>query len=303
MDMITGMRTFVATVETGSFTAAADRVGISNKLASKYIAQLEDHLSVRLLHRTTRTLSLTDAGQRYYPRCARLLEDFDALEGSVRDDNKALKGILRLAAPTTFGELYVQPLVRQFRQQHPDLAIELRLSDRFIDLADEGFDLAIRIGALEDSSLIARKLAVTELWAVASPDYLAAKTPPETPRHLNDYQCIQDTNLRSGGAWPFLINGQMQKIAVNGGYMVNSALAVRDLVIAGEGIGLCPDYVVTRDVAAGNLERVLADYPSSSLDIHSVYLDARYMPAKVRGFLDFLAGRFKGLTDWQSLRK
>ena len=283
MDMITGMKTFVATVETGSFTAAADRVGISNKLASKYIAQLEDRLSVRLLHRTTRTLSLTDAGQRYYLRCARLLEDFDALEGSVRDDSNALKGILRLAAPTTFGELYVQPLVRQFRQQHPDLAI--------------------RIGTLEDSSLIARKLAATELWAVASPDYLAEKAPPVTPRNLNDCQCIQDTNLRSGRAWPFLMNGQMQKISVNGRYMVNSALAVRDLVVAGEGIGLCPDYVVTQDVAAGNLVRVLADFPSSSLDIHSVYLDARYMPAKVRGFLDFLAGRFKGLTDWQSLRK
>ena len=301
MDMITGMKTFVATVETGSFTAAADRIGISNKLASKYVAQLEDHLSVRLLHRTTRTLSLTEAGQRYYPRCFRLLEDLEALEGSVRAENSVLKGSLRIAAPTTFGELYIQPLIRKFRQNHPELAIDLRLSDRYIDLADEGFDLAIRIGELGDSGLIARKLAVTELWAVASQEYLLANPEPKAPQGLIAHQCIQDTNLRSGEAWPFLINGQMKKIVVNAGYLVNSAKAVRDLVVAGEGIGLCPDYVVAPDVASGKLSRILAGYPSLALDIHTVFLDARYMPAKTRRFLDFMAERFKTCSDWQEL--
>jgi len=301
MDILDGMKTFVAAVETGSFTAAADRVGISKKLVSKYVAQLEDRLGTRLMHRTTRALSLTDAGRQYYPRCADLIEAFEALEGSVHRRDGTLGGTLRLAAPATFGELYLQPLLCEFRRDHPDLTIDLNLSDRFVDLADEGIDLALRIGNLPDSSLIARKLAKTELWAVASSGYLAASPSPNVPADLRNHRCIRDTNLRAGNIWPFLVSGQIQKIAVQGKYLVNSARSVRDFVMADEGIGLCPDYVVAHDVAAGRLHRILKDYPSSSIDIHAVFLDARHMPAKVRLILDCLVKNFSPLDSWTTM--
>lgn len=301
MDLVDGMRTFSAAVEAGSFTAAAERLGVSKKLVSKYVAELENRLGARLLHRTTRRLSLTDAGQRYFARCAELIEALDALETEVREDRKALVGTLRIAVPATFGELYVQPMIREFRAGHPGLTIDLRLGDRYVDLADEGFDLAIRIGALEESSLIARRLSATELWAIGAPDYFARCGRPATPRDLGRHSCLRDTNLRAGAAWPFMLNGQVQRFQVNGGYLVNSARAVRDLAVAGEGIGLCPDYVVAGDVAAGLLERVLADHPSLTLDIHAVFLNVRHLPAKTRAMLDHFGIRLRNCRDWSAL--
>jgi DNA-binding transcriptional LysR family regulator len=302
MDLFDGMKTFVAAVDAGSFTGAADRLGQSPKLVSKYIGKLEDRLGARLFHRTTRRLSLTSAGQRYYARCTQLIEDLEALESDVRDDASGLRGRLRLSAPSTFGELYVTPLARKFRKVHPDLTVDLRLGDRYVDLADEGFDLAIRIGQLDESNMIARRLTRTELWAVAAREYLAQRDIPTSPKDLSKHVCIRDTNLRSGSAWPFAINGQSSKVSVDGPLQVNSAKAVRDLVARGEGIGLCPDYVVGPDVESGDLVRVLADYPSLELDVQVVFLDARYMPTKVRSFLDFLVSEFRQMEGWKSLR-
>ncbi len=298
MDLIDGMRTFAAVVEAGSFTAAADRLGISKKLASKYVAELEARLRVRLLHRTTRSLSLTEAGRRYYPRCVELLSDLDDLESCLREGESGLIGTLRVAAPVTFGELYVQPLLAAFRQQHPDLEIDLRLNDRYVDLASEGFDLAIRIGALEDSSILARKLGRTELWAVASPEYLEAAGLPETPHELAGHVCIRDTNLKSGNSWPFSVNGQLVRIPIAGGFMVNSATAVRALALAGEGITLTADYAVAADVAEGRLLRILEAFPSTTLDIQAVFLDARRMPARTRAAVEALATGLGGQTGW-----
>lgn len=301
MDVLDGMRTFVASVEAGSFTAAADRLGRSNKLVSKYVAELEARLGVRLLHRTTRSLGPTDAGRRYYEGCVEVLGALEALEASLHDEDRAIGGTLRLSAPTTFGATYVQPLLRRFRRSHPRLTIDLRLSDRFDDLAEDGFDLAIRIGALDASSLIARKLGQTELWAVATPAYVAGHGAPDLPRDLLGHACIRDTNLRSGQSWTFEVAGKPQKIPVSGPYLVNSAQLVSNLVIAGEGIGLCPDYVVAADVAAGRLVRLLAGFPSLSLDVHAVYIDGRRQAAKTRRLLDFLAREFRSHPDWTGL--
>ena len=301
MDTLDGMRTFVASVEAGSFTAAADRVGHSNKLVSKYVAELEARLGVRLLHRTTRRLSLTEAGQRYYARCAELLRDIDHLEGSLRTGDGALLGTLRISAPVTFGELYVTPLVRRFRGLHPQITIDLRLSDRYVDLAEEGFDLALHIGNLGASSLIARRLARTELWAVASPGYLAVHPAPKDPQDLAQHTCIRDTNLRESSAWTFQVEGKMRRVPLRGGLQVNSARAVARLAAEGEGLALCPDYVAAPEVAEGRLLRVLAGYPSLTLDVHAVYLDSTHMPARVRGMLDFLMERFRGAKDWTEL--
>lgn len=298
MDTIDGMRTFAAAVETGSFTAAAERLGISKKLVSKYVGQLEDRLKVKLLHRTTRQLSLSEVGERYYAECLEVLERFDVLEAGVKKGVSEVTGELRVSAPASFGELYVQPLLMEFQADHPDLSVNTRLSDRYVDLAEEGFDLAIRIGSLSDTSMIARRLARTELWAVAAPGYLDVAGRPSVPQDLIGHACIRDTNLRSGAAWPFQIDGVSRKIPVPNSFAVNSATASRDLAIAGRGITLCPDYAVARDLAAGRLERVLSDFPSLDLDIHVIYLDARYMPPRVRAFINFLTLRFSSLDRW-----
>ncbi len=298
MDVIDGMRTFAAAVEAGSFNAAADRLGISKKLVSKYVGQLEDRLRIKLLHRTTRRLGLTEAGERYYAQCLEVLERFDALEAGVRGGAGAVSGELRVSAPASFGEMFVMPLVAEFQAAHPGLSVNLQLSDRFVDLADDGFDLAIRIGALDDTAMIARRLARIELIAVAAPEYLARAGRPQDPRDLTRHACIRDTNLRSGAGWPFQIDGVRRRVAVNTAFAVNSATATRALALAGKGITLCPDYVVAGDLADGRLERVLGGYPSHRPDVHVVYLDARYMPGRVRAFIDFLGKRFADLRGW-----
>lgn len=300
MDTIDGMRTFAAAVECGSFTAAADRLCISKKLVSKYVGQLEDRLKIKLLHRTTRRLSLTEAGERYYAQCLEVLEAFDALEAGVKGGITGVSGELRISAPASFGALYVQPLLMEFQALHPGLSVSTRLSDRYVDLAEEGFDLAIRIGTLSDTSMIARRLARTELWAVAAPDYLDRAGAPEHPRDLTSHSCIKDTNLRSGTGWPFQVDGVSRKISVTGPFAVNSATASCDLALAGKGIALCPDYAVAGELAAGRLVRLLVDFPSHELDIHAVYLDARYMPPRVRAFIDHLTARFSSLRSWDS---
>lgn len=298
MDSLHGLRTFVSIVEAGSLTAASDRLGISKKLVSKYLAELERRLGVRLLHRTTRTLSLTSAGQRYYPRSVALLEEFDAMTADVRDAETGLSGVLRVSAPVTFGELYVQGSLASFQAAHPDLTIDLRLNDRYVDLAGEGFDLAIRIGTLEASSLVARRLGTTDLVAVASPAYVARFGAPCTPEDLTQHRCIRDSNYRAGGAWPFDVNGKIRRQAVNGPFLVNSATAVRALALRGEGIALCPDYAVGPDIAAGRLVHLLRPYPSGTLSIHAVFAEARHMPARTRAAIDHLRGAFRS-APWQ----
>lgn len=298
MDLVTGMKTFVAAVETGSFTAAAERMRLSPKLVSKYVALLEERLGVRLLHRTTRQLSITSVGRLYFEKAAQLIEDLDALETEVRADASRLTGVLRLTAPATFGELYMQPLLMRFAQENPALTLDLHLSDRLVDLAEEGYDLAIRFAALSETNMIARRLGSTEMWCVASADYLAERGEPQEVHDLKAHRCIRDSNARYVGNWPFFVNGGMIRVSVDGPFVVNSALSVRNLAVAGQGVGLCPDFVVAPDVRAGRLLRVLPDVRSVALDIHAVFLESRHLPRRVRTFLDFVASEFKGKPSW-----
>ena len=298
MDMIAGLKTFVAVVDAGSFTAAAERAQMSKKLASKYVGTLEARLGVQLLQRTTRSLSLTEAGHRFYDRAVRLLDDFEAMTADVRDAETGLDGVLRVSAPMSFGRIFVQPALAAFRSAHPDLTIDLRLDDRFVDLASEGFDLAVRIGQLEDSSLLARRLGTIELCCVASPAYLVGVEAPQHPSDLMHHSCLRDSNLRAGYAWPFAIEGHTKRIAVQGSFIVNNATAVRDLVLSGEGIGLCPDYSVATDLASGRLVRLLETFAPERLGIYAVFSDARRMPARTRAALEHLVYVFKQ-PDWK----
>ena len=295
MDLVAGIRVFVAAVETGSFSGAAARLGISPKLASKYMAELEARLGAQLLHRTTRRLGMTAAGERLIGRAPDWLDLLDEMTGDLRETGRGLSGMLRVSAPVTFGELFVQPMLRRFRSPHPDLEIDLRLSDRFVDLAAEGIDVAIRIGRLDDSALIARKLGQSSLLLVAAPDYLAGRGAPQRLDDLAGHVCIRDTNLRGDGAWPLTEQGVTRRIAVSGHYLVNSARTARDLAVSGEGIALCPDYVVREDLASGRLLHVLAGSSGPLLDIHALHLGQRRLARRTRALLDFLTrDRFEG---------
>ena len=303
MDLTDGMKTFAAVADAGSFTAAAERLGVSKKLVSKYIGQMEDRLGVRLFHRTTRRLSLTEAGAQYYPQCVRLVEELDAVEAGLKEQRGALSGRLRLTAPVNFGATYLQALMYRFHLQHPEVQFDLRLSDDYVDLADGGYDLAIRIGQLEDSSVIAKRLAKSSAWAVAAPEYLAKAVPLVTPGDLSKHPCILDTNFRSGARWPFQVGGVVTKVDVKGPFSLNSPTGARQLALAGAGVGLIPDYIVADDVEAGRLTRVLADYPSLEMTVQALYLDARYMPLRLRRFIDFLADEFSGMQRWRDLQR
>ncbi|MEP5179732.1 MAG: LysR family transcriptional regulator [Rhizobiaceae bacterium] len=302
MDVIDGMRTFVTAVDTGSFTAAADRLGVSKKLVSKYVAQLEDRLRVRLLHRTTRRLSLTDAGARYYDRCQQLIEDFDGMESALRDDRQGLGGTLHVSAPVVFGESFLLPLIAEFCQAHPDLSIKLQFSDTYVDLADEGMDLAIRIGTLEPSSMKARRLAPTENWLVAAPAFVDKYGKPRHPRELSKFECIYDTNFRSKRNWPFQIDGAVRTVPISGKMSVSSLTAAVQLAVLGQGIALCPDYAVAKEVTDGRLVRLLPDLPQLDAGIYLVYLESRYMPARVRTFIDFAVTRLGNATQWEQMK-
>lgn len=288
MDLVDGIRVFVASVETGSFSGAAARLGISPKLASKYMAELEAQLGTQLLHRTTRRLGLTAAGEQLMARAPDWLNELEEMTGELREARRGLSGTLRVSAPVTYGELQVLPLMRRFRALHPDLVVDLRLSDRFVDLAAEGIDVAIRIGRLDSSALIARKLGQTSLLLVASPAHLDHAGRPETLEDLGRHTCIRDTNMRGDGAWPLTLDGQMHRITVTGPYLVNSARLARDLAVEDEGVALCPDYMVRADLDAGRLEHVLSQVCGPQLDIHAVYIGQRRLARRTRAFLDFV---------------
>lgn len=288
MDLVDGMRVFVASVETGSFSGAAARLGISPKLASKYMAELEARLDAQLLHRTTRRLGLTVAGEQLMAQVPDWLDQLDEIQNGLREARRGLSGTIRVSAAVTHGEMFLAPLLRRFREPHPDLTIDLRLSDRFVDLAAEGIDVAIRIGRLDDSALIARRLGQIDLLLVASPGYLAQAGRPGSLDDLSRHACIRDTNMRGDGAWPLGRGGQPARVAVSGNFLVNSARVAHDLAVAGEGIALCPDYVVRESIAAGRLEHVLPDLRGPRLDIHAVHLAQRRLARRTRALLDFL---------------
>lgn len=298
MDILTGMRTYGAVVSTGSFTAAADRLGISKALASKYIGQLEEHLGVRLLNRTTRKLYVTEAGRAYYQRCRQLLDDLDELEAAIKDQQDAPQGRLVVAAPTAFGEMYLTRAVADYLIEQPRVSVDLVLADRYVSIVDEGFDLAVRIGELSDSSLIARRLAPARTVLCATPGYLKRAGTPLHPEDLESHSCIIDTNIPNEDSWPFQQQGQRFNVKVKGRFHVNNAVAVREMMLSDQGIGLCPTHVVGEDLRHGRLKVLLQEYEAFNYGIYAVYPHNRHLAAKVRTFVDFLIKRFGVTPEW-----
>lgn len=287
MDRIDGMKAFVAVVETGSFSAAARRLGISNKLVSKYIANLETQVGATLLFRTTRSMSISPEGKTYLEGCRRVLLELDALEASLAPSD-ALHGTLRIAAPVTFGEVLVTDAVVDFMADHPAIEVELVLSDTHEDLAERGFDLAIRIGQLADSNLRVRKLGETRLSVVASPAYLREYGTPSHPDALENHICIRDSNSMHPGRWSFEVDAKPVSVPVQGPLMCNSASACLNAARKGVGLTMLPDLFAQNDLASGDVVQVLQSYTVRTVPVQAVYLASAYERPKVTAFVEHM---------------
>lgn len=300
MNRLDADRMFLAVMETGSFTAAADRVETSSGQASKLVSRLEAQLGVRLLNRTTRSVSPTEAGQAYYDRLRPLLEDYDSLEAQVREATHAPRGRLRLSAPLTFGVVELTPALNDFASRYPEIDLEVSFADRVVNLVDEGFDMAVRIGRPEDSSLIARKLCDVRLVVVAAPAYLGRNPALATPDDLAHHTCIIDTNFREPGRWPFQIAGTERLFPVQGRMRFSNAEACLTAAEAGLGLACLPAFVAGAALRSGRVRQVLSDFEVEPFGVHTLYPHSRHLAAKVRVLVDHLVERYRGTPGWET---
>ncbi|MFD0978294.1 LysR family transcriptional regulator [Tropicimonas aquimaris] len=287
MDLVDGLRAFVATAQTGSFTAAAEQMGISNRLTSKYVGALEAQLGVRLFQRTTRKVGLTAAGEDLMARAPALIDELDDMLAEVTEDTRGFTGTIRISAPVILGETYVNGMLGRFAALHPDLSIDLRLTDRFSDLASEGIDLAFRIGTTAMLSVKARKLGAVAGCVAASLAYLETHGRPEHPDDLARHICILDTNRRTPARWVFRHGEQKVAVPVSGRFMVNSARAACELAVAGQGIVYGPKFALHEAIEDGRLVPLLEDYAGDESPISAVYLEGRTLPRKLHALIDF----------------
>lgn len=286
------MKAFARVVESGSFTEAARRLGISTALASKYVRQLESRLGAQLLNRTTRSVSPTEVGRAYWERCTRIISEFEELEDSVADQHGQPRGHLRVAGSRAFGEDMLVPTIGSFLEHHPEISLDLTLDERMIDIVAEGFDVAIRVGDLADSSLIARRIADYPYYICASPDYLETNGTPKTPQDLLAHNCIINTGISPANQWQFAINGQKTQVTVPPNVRVNTAQSTATLVKAGRGVGLCLYSTVKDELASGALVRVLRNFEAYDRSVYAVYPHSQHLSGKVRAFVDHLLAAF-----------
>lgn len=292
MDTIEGMRTFVAVAGQESFTGGARRRGISTKLASKYIAQLEERLGAQLFHRTTRSVTLTDTGRAYLQRCVPVLDQIDEMEGVVQERQSELAGTIRITAPTGFGSRELVEAIRPFQVAHPKVRIEMRLSDQQVAIIDEGFDLAVRFGALQDSTLVARKLMDMRLIIVASPDYLEHYGEPSDPEALATHNCMALLTSSEPNIWKFQIDGEQVAVRVDGSFRANSPRAIVHMAAGGLGIGRCPYYTARPFLETGALKLLFEPQEAAKSALYAVYPPSRHLTARIRALIDHLADRF-----------
>ena len=285
---------FVAVVESGGFSAASRTLGVSKSAVSKRINQLENHLGVLLLHRTTRRLSLTEAGERYYEHAAQALSAAGKAEDAVTELQGEPQGKLKISSPMSFGRLHVAPLIPKFMQRYPKLQIDLVMDDRNIDLVAGGIDVAIRSGDMPDSTLIARKLAPLRQVLCASPIYIDRYGMPVTPSELRERNCILFSYSGDANQWTLSKGDQSEAVLVSGSYRVNNSEALLEALREGVGIGRLPTFVAGPDLKAGNLVRILESYHIPDHSFYAVFPERQYLPAKVRAFLDFAIEYFGG---------
>lgn len=289
MDPLDGIATFARVVESGSFSAAADRLALSKSAVSAHVQRLEERLGVRLLNRTTRRLSVTEAGAAYYRHCARILAEAEAAEQAAGALQREPRGTLRISAPDSFGTMHVAPAVPAFLRRYPELSVDITLSPAHVNLLEEGLDLAIRIGVLEDSPLVVRKLAPSRLVLCAAPAYLGERGKPREPGDLARHNCLCTSLLPWGDEWRLAGKRGERRVAVSGSLRSNSADMLRSAAIDGIGIALLPSWAVAEELRSGVLQRVLEGWEPPASTIYAVYAGNRLMSMKVRAFVDHLA--------------
>jgi DNA-binding transcriptional LysR family regulator len=299
-DRIAGMQAFIKVAALGSFSAAARALGLSQTMVTKHVGAIEDRLGARLFIRTTRRLTLTEAGQRYREAVERILAEIEEAEAAAAADTVEPRGTLRLNAPLSFGFREISPALAEFARLYPALIIDIGLNDRVIDLVEEGWDLAIRIGRLKDSALVARKLAPIRTIVCAAPAYLAARGTPRTLAELSVHNCLTYTLPSAAGAdrWHFGADGAVT-VTVAGNLRANNGDALRAAALAGQGIVYQPSFLFSEDLRAGRLVPIRLDHPTFQFaNAYAVHAPDRHVPAKVRLLIDFLAERWAGEPPW-----
>lgn len=292
------LKLFVRLGTTQNISLAGRELGLSPAVASSYISKLEAGLGVRLVHRTTRKVSLTEEGVAFLPHAEEVLASIDAARASVGAGLSLPSGTLRVTAPASFGRMHIMPAVPKFLETYPDLILDLRLTDTIVDLVEGGFDVAIRNAALQDSTFVARQLATDKRILTASPDYLEEFGMPETVEDLRNHQCVILTGLET---WAFEWNGQPKRIRVNGRFRTDNGTALRDACVAGLGIGLNSTWSVYQHLEREELVQVLPSHPlTSSTAIWAVYPSSRLLAPKVRAFISYFADHFGSPPYWHA---
>ena len=292
------LASFVVVVNAGSFVGAADALGLSKAAVSRHVADLETQLGVRLLHRTTRRLSLTDEGQRFHARATELLDDASELETETSSSSGEAVGVLRINAPLSFGNLQLAPLWPAFLDANPRVVLDVTLNDRVVDLVEEGCDVAIRITNLRSSQLVSRRLAATRIVLCASPAYLAEHGAPSHPRELAGHQVVSYAYWSGGNDWRFDGPDGEARVRVQPRMHTNSGDTCRIAALQGEGVILQPDFIVGEDLRRGDLVELMPEYRSIELGIHAVYASRKHLPMKTRRLVDFLVEAF-ARPGWQ----
>lgn len=300
MDRLDCDRMFLAVIETGSFTAAAEKLGTRSGQASKLISRLETELGVRLLNRTTRSVAPTEAGRAYYDRLKPLVDELDTLDLDIRNISQSPRGRLRLTAPLTFGTLELAPALNAFAGLYPDIELDVTFSDRVVNVVDEGFDLAVRVGRPGDSSLIIRRLCAVRIVVVGARSYLEQRDAPKSPSDLAEHACIIDTNFREPTRWPFKgETGEVEMASVDGRIRYSNAEACVQAAELGLGLACVPAFVAGEALRSGRLIRLLASFEPDPYDVHVLYPHSRHLAAKVRLLVDFLSERYRQTPHWE----
>lgn len=296
MEHLAGMAVFAKVAETKSFSAAAERLGLSKSAVSKHVTRLERALKARLLNRTTRRLSLTEVGATFYEHCARMLAEAEAAELAVSRLYAAPRGVVKITSPAAFGNVQVAPAIPDLIARYPELTVQIVMNDRPVDLVEEGYDVAIRVTDQPPPGVVARKLMTVRWIVCAAPAYLLEHGTPRTPQELKEHNCLFYSFLESSIEWRFHSRQGDSKVRVAGNFTANNSEAIREVALKGAGIALLPSFLVNPDLADGRLKRVLAGHEVAGAvgnDVYALFLPTRYLSPKVRAFVDFFVERFQ----------
>jgi len=292
MDKLRSMEVFVAVVDSGSFTAAAERFGISAVMVGKHVRELEQRLGAALLTRTTRRQSLTEIGRQYAEQCRAILAQIDAAERGAETLRGAPRGVLKVSCAVSFGMDWLAPMIADYLEQYPEVSIDLNLNDRMIDMVEEGFDVAVRIGTLEDSSLVARPLGPYGVVICGSPDYLARRGVPKVPADLAHHECLEFSGWVPAARWRLKGEKDARNVPLSR-LRANNSYALKQAALAGFGLVMQAEVILAQDIAAGRLVRVLDDYLPIPRPMHLLYPRARQPTPKLTSFIDFMLSRFQ----------